>query len=430
MLKHPFRSAQALAISAFLLVTGCASHGKPPAVPEAKVPSAAQAAPTPSAPESSPGSAPQKTLSGHQEARRDVEAGNDLMKRGQYDEAEHFFRLALEAEPGSLEAVAGLGRIAVQRGQYSEALPLLERATRVSSQTVSAFQALGDAYAATGDAERAAAAYEQAVALAPEDLDSRLSLVRSLTEIGRYSEAEDACSRAMRIAREDPAGQSRVHQALGDLYSRQGMSPAAMSAYYKAAELNPNDPEVTRGLATCAVRAGLYAEAATAYTKLLQLKPLDMSAKKQLAWVNFKLERYPLAISHYEAIRDSLGTVDRYYLAQAYAKSSKVDRAVEQFREVVRLDKENYKGVYCNMANAYYEANRYESAIKMVHEGLLEDSTSACLHFCWAQALDKLGRHKDAIPVFEAALDDPAYAEAAKRELERQRRIVRLLQSK
>lgn len=203
-----------------------------------------------------------------------------------------------------------------------------------------------------------------------------------------------------------------------------------MSAYYKAAELDPRDPEVTRGLAACALRSGLYAEAAAAYTRLLQLVPLDLSAKKQLAWVNFKLERYPVAVGHYEAIRDSLGTVDRYYLAQAYAKANKVDRAIEQFREVIRLDRENYKGVYCNMANAYYDANRYESAIRVAHEGLLADSTSGCLRFCWAQALDKLGRHEDAIPVFEAVVADPAFADAAKRELERQRRIVRLLHSK
>ncbi len=82
------------------------------------------------------------------------------------------------------------------------------------------------------------------------------------------------------------------------------------------------------------------------------------------------------------------------------------------------------------MAYAFYEANRYDSAISVAHEGLDADSGSACLRFCWAQALDKLGRHEDAIPMFEAALSDPAYAEAAKRELERQRRIVRLLQTK
>ncbi len=421
MLKQPSSSAHALVITLFLLSAGCASQGRPRAVPEGVLPSPGS---------QTSASAQQRSVSRQQEARRDVEAGNDLMKRGQLDEAEHSFRLALEADPGSLEAVAGLGRIAVQRGQYSEAVPLLERATKSSGQMASALQALGDAYAATGDVDRAAGAYRQAVALAPEDIESRLSLARSLTEIGEYSEAEDICSRSMRIARDDPTSLSRVHQALGDVYSRQGLSPAAMSAYYKAAELNPHDADITRGLANCAIRAGLYAEAAAAYTKLLQLAPLDLSAKKQLAWVNFKLERYPLAISHYEAIRDSLGTVDRYYLAQAYAKSNKVDRAVEQFREVVRLDKENYKGVYCNMAYAYYDANRYESAINIAHEGLAADSSSACLHFCWAQALDKLGRHADAIPVFEATLVDPAYTDAAKRELERQHRIVRLLQSK
>ena len=82
------------------------------------------------------------------------------------------------------------------------------------------------------------------------------------------------------------------------------------------------------------------------------------------------------------------------------------------------------------MAYAYYDANRYLRAIETVKEGLNGDSSSACLKFCWAQALDKLGRHEEAIPVFETVLADPAYAESAKRELERQQRIVRLLKTK
>jgi tetratricopeptide (TPR) repeat protein len=294
----------------------------------------------------------------------------------------------------------------------------------------SAFQALGDAYAATGEAERAAGAYRQAVALAPGDLAIRLSLAHSLTEVGDYEEAEDVCTRSMRIARDDPRNLARVFQQIGEVYCRQGKSPEAMSAYYRAEELHPRDADVARGLAACALRSGLYAEAVTTLTRILQLAPLDLDAKKQLAWANFKLDRFPVAISHYEAVRDSLGTVDRYYLGQAYARANKVDRAVEQFREVIRLDLENYKGVYCNMANAYYDANRYESAINVVREGLRADSTSSCLRYCWAQALDKLGRHEDAIPIFEAVMADPAYADAAKRELERQKRIVRLLHSK
>jgi tetratricopeptide (TPR) repeat protein len=357
-------------------------------------------------------------------------AGTDFLKRGLLDDAEREFRLALETDANNLDAIAGLGEVEAARGHYSQALPHLERATRVSPQMVSAFRSLGDAYAATGDLTRAATAYRQAVALSPTDVGMRLSLARSLTQIGEYAEARSVCTEAIRLSKGNPADMARSYARLAHAYSGEGKTPEAMASAYKAAELAPRDVEVARAVAECAVRGGLYAEAAMAYGKVLQLSPLDVNAKKQLAWVNFKLERYPVAIKNYEAIGDSLGTVDRYYLAQAYAKSNKVDRAVELYREVVNTDPQNYRGVYCNMANAYYDASRYQRAIEVVREGLAGDSASACLKYCWAQALDKLGRHEEAITMFESVQDDPAYADAAKRELERQRRIVRLLKTK
>ncbi|HEY6220968.1 MAG TPA: tetratricopeptide repeat protein [Candidatus Eisenbacteria bacterium] len=373
---------------------------------------------------------PAKPAQAAASAKSHVAAGRDLLKRGLLDEAEREFRLAIEADPNDLEAIAGLGQVEVAHGQYSEGMAHLERATRVPSQMVSALRSLGDAYAATGDLTRAASAYRQAVALAPTDLDTRLALVHSLTEIGEYGEARSACADAIRLAKGNPTELAQAYRQMGEVYSREGNTPEGFAALYKAAELDPRNTQTAKSLATCAVRAGLYAEAAAAYSRVLKLAPLDVEAKKQLAWVNFKMERYPIAIKHYEAVGDSLGTVDRYYLAQAYAKSNRADRAVELFRDVVRIDPDNYKGVYCNMAYAYYEANRYQRAIEVAREGLAKDSSSACLRFCWAQALDKLGRHEEAIPVFETVLNDPAYAESAKRELERQRRIVRLLKSK
>ncbi|HTM01794.1 MAG TPA: tetratricopeptide repeat protein [Candidatus Omnitrophota bacterium] len=364
------------------------------------------------------------------DARAHVNAGRDYLTRGQTDEAEREFRLALESEPGNQEALAGLGQVRVKRGAYAEGAEMLERATRSSTQMAASFRSLGDAYAGMGQLDKAAEAYRQAVALTPGDLDSRLALAHSLTEIGEYDEAAGLCTAAARGAKNQPAALAQVYRQLGEVRSRQGSVPEAMSAYYRAAELAPEDPEVVRGTADAAVRGGLYAEAATALDHVLRIAPLDVAAKKQLGWVNFKLERYPVAIKDYEAVGDSLGTADRYYLAQAYAKSSKTDRAVELFREVARQDPQNYKGVYCNMAYAYFDANRYQRAIDTAREGLKSDSANACLRFCWAQALDKLGRHDEAIPVFEAAVADPAYAEPARRELERQRRIVKLLKTK
>lgn len=416
MLKRTPRFAAFSGLATALAITalGCASHERPQGSPAE--PTQTQVARPPA--------------NRAEEARHQVAAGADLLKRGLYEDAERAFRLALEAEPSSQEALAGLGQVEVLRGRYSEALPLLERATRVPTEIVSAFRSLGDAYAAVGDLERASVSYRQAVALAPNDLSMRFSLAHSLTEIGSYDEAQNVCRGSMRIARSDPTQLARVYAQLGEVLSRSEQGPGAVSAYYKACELAPHDVELARGLAGCAARVGLYAEAASALDRLLTLSPLDVAAKKQLAWVNFKLERFPSSIRDYESVRDSLGTVDRYYLAQAYARTNKTDRAIEHFREVIRLDPENYRGVYCNMAYAYYDATRYDRAISVIQEGLQQDTSSACLKYCWAQALDKLGRHEEAIPAFEAAMADPTYAEAAQRELERQKRIVRLLHSK
>jgi protein O-GlcNAc transferase len=416
MLKRTPRFAAFSGLVAALVVSalGCASHERPQV--------------STGAPNQTPAPPPQ--MSRAEQTRRQVAAGNDFMKRGLYEDAERAFRIALEADPSSQEALAGLGQVNVLRGRYSEALPLLERATRVSTEIVSAFRSLGDAYAAVGELDRAAVSYRQAVALAPNDIPMRFSLARSLTEIGSYEEAQNVCRGSIRIARSDPALLARAYAQLGEVLSRSEQGAGAVSAYYKACELAPRDVELARGLAGCAARVGLYAEAEGALNRILTLSPLDVAAKKQLAWVDFKLERYPNSIRDYESVRDSLGTADRYYLAQAYAKTNKTDRAVEHFREVIRLDPENYRGVYCNMAYAYYDATRYDRAISVVQEGLAQDTSSACLKYCWAQALDKLGRHQEAIPVFQAVMSDPTYAEAAQKELERQKRIVRLLQSK
>ncbi|HEX5030111.1 MAG TPA: tetratricopeptide repeat protein [Candidatus Eisenbacteria bacterium] len=390
---------------ALLLAAGCASHGS------SKV-------------------APATTAAAPVRPAEHVAAGNDLMSRNLLDDAEREYRIALEGDPNDRGALAGLGQVNVLRGQYKEALPSLQRATQISTQMVGAFRSLGDAYTAMGDAQRASTAYRQAVALAPQDLRTRGALAQSLVAIGETGEAREICAATVRMTKGNPADQARAYQQLGEVCAAETKIPESMSALYRASELLPGDPEIARSLAETAVRGGLYAEAATAYTRVLTLAPLDVDAKKQLAFVNFKLERYPVAIKNYESVQESLGTADRYYLAQAYAKSNKVDRAVDLFREVAKADPQNYKGVYCNMAYAYYDASRYQRAIEVVREGLAGDSASACLRFCWAQALDKLGRHEDAIPVFEAVLNDPAYAEPAKRELERQRRIVRLLKSK
>jgi protein O-GlcNAc transferase len=415
--NRPASHVLVLLVTLFLASSGCASHGGP------KAPAGTASPAEASAPNSATKPTPEAEAGAHDRA------GNAYLADHRLDDAEREFHLALDASPNDPIALAGLGQVAVARGQYSQAVALLTKATSVPSQMTPAFLALGQAEAAVGNMQGAAAAYRQAIALAPGNIDARLSLAQALISLGDFDEAEGVCRAAIRASGSDPATQARAYRVLGEVYSAQGKTPEAVSNLYRALDLAPRDAETARALGAAAAKGQLYAEAAAAYTRVLQLAPLDVDAKKQLGWVNFKLGRYTLAISDYEAVSDSLGLSDRYYLAQAYAKTERVDRAAELFRGVAKADPTTYKGVYCSMAYAYYDASRYQRAIEVVHEGLAADSASACLRFCWGQALDKLGRHEEAIPVFEAVLNDSAYSESAKQELERQRRIVRLMQS-
>jgi len=174
MLKRSFRGTHGFAITFLLLALGCASQERPRAIPSRT---------------------PRARLPSRPSSRRsgEVEAGNELMARGQYDEAERSFRLALESDPASLEATAGLGRVAVQRGALSRR-PCAPRARDQGFEPDRArVPGLGDAYAAT-QPDRAAAAYRHPWPWRPEAWIRRLSLARSAAEVGEYEEAEGSAS--------------------------------------------------------------------------------------------------------------------------------------------------------------------------------------------------------------------------------------------
>jgi len=152
---------------------------------------------------------------------------------------------------------------------------------------------------------------------------------------------------------------------------------------------------------------------------------LDLSAKKQLAWVNFKLERYPLGDQQLRVDRPIAGHGGCATTWPSPTPSrTRWTAPSSSPREVVRMNKENYKGVYCNWRTPT-TSDRYESAIKRARRTRGRQH-SACLTSAGA-GLDKLGPTRTQFQCFEgAALDDRPLPRLRRRQLERQRRIVRL----
>src|SRR5262249_53892918 len=108
-------TVRSLGLALLVAAAGCA-HGGSKAVPSNGMAAASSAA------------RPSGSAADH------VTSGNDLLKQGKLDEAEHEFRLALDQDPNDVGGLAGLGQVEVARGRFSDALPHLEKATRASSQ--------------------------------------------------------------------------------------------------------------------------------------------------------------------------------------------------------------------------------------------------------------------------------------------------------
>src|SRR5213596_1402958 len=94
-----------------------------------------------------------------------VERALALCRAGQFPEAEHFLRRALEVEPRHFAALHFLGVVRSQLGDHVDALRHLESALRIDAKSADVNNSRGNVLAALKRFEEALADFERAIAL-------------------------------------------------------------------------------------------------------------------------------------------------------------------------------------------------------------------------------------------------------------------------
>jgi Flp pilus assembly protein TadD len=126
------------------------------------------------------------------DAPRDVPAllarGDALYAMGHLDLARGAYRSAVAVDPGSVNALVGLGRTLVRSNPKAAEAAFLDAATRQPGN-VTALSNLGIARDLQGRHEDAQAAYRQALAVAPDSTDITVNLGLSLALSGKAAEA-------------------------------------------------------------------------------------------------------------------------------------------------------------------------------------------------------------------------------------------------
>ena len=109
-------------------------------------------------------------------------------RRGQYTEAERYYRIVLAADGTNLPALAGLGDILTDTDRPAEAIPLLEKALARMPDSADAHSTIARAYDLVDRMDEAVAHFEKSLTLRPADQRTLAEFRATLVRLDRSEE--------------------------------------------------------------------------------------------------------------------------------------------------------------------------------------------------------------------------------------------------
>lgn len=160
-------------------------------------------------------------------------------QRGELDQAEAYYRKAIELDPKLKEAYHNLSLILLDRDQ-DEAVQILLTVIGLDPKAVEAYLNLAQVYTSRGSFALAHEQLARAVEIAPDNADAHRMIARSYDRAGLAEEAEDHYLRSIRLRPSD--GPARYY--LGLLYVKAADQRSAVQQYRSLRRLDPRLAEM------------------------------------------------------------------------------------------------------------------------------------------------------------------------------------------
>ncbi len=389
----------------------------------------------------------------------------ELVRQGNFPEAESLIEQKLQENPASAEGYALLGVVQTEEKKYSEAVQAFEHSLKLNPKSNKVRNSLGNLYVLQGNLDLAEKEFRESVRVNPEDhdgnynlglvllarkkpaeailylqkvrppgIESQMNLTRAYLEAGRTAEG-------LRTANELSAknkGSVQVHFTLGVLLGTEKQFRAAQLELEQANAMQPQTFEILFNLGEVNLRAGEYAQAEVNLDRALKLKPesaetmyllgqvyseeskpvdaLDLLVRAhKLAPENvdilFMLARVSMSQNYYEdtipLLESGLKIAPQRTdllaaLGECYFIAGKVDKAIEVFTKLIELDPSPRS--YAFLGLTYRHLGRFDEARKYFHEGLKKDPHDASCLFNLGYIEEHQGNPEAAERYFQEAL--------------------------
>jgi tetratricopeptide (TPR) repeat protein len=247
---------------------------------------------------------PEEALTAYQKAAalqpKDPEphlaAGLILEGSNKFSDAEHEYKLALEADPSASDAITGLANVYMRGRRFSEAEVELRKVAAAHPELAAAHVQLGRVLAVQSKNDDAIAELEAGAKLAPND--------------------------------------SSVQRDLADLYETAGKSDKAEAMYRVLLVQHPNEAELHHGLGKSLLRAKKFGDAEQEFLAAIKLKPDLAPAYGDLAFAANENKNYPLTLKALDARAKLTPEIPvTYFLrASAYDHLRDIKQATANYR--------------------------------------------------------------------------------------------------
>ncbi|KAG8245339.1 Protein O-mannosyl-transferase tmtc2 [Homalodisca vitripennis] len=164
--------------------------------------------------------------------------GESLSRLGHHDEAEVWYKAALDAKPDHVPAHITYGKhLARNKTRIPEAEQWFIKAQKLAPSDPSVYQQYGQMLSVQARHEEAAQQYMHAAQLAPQNYELVLGAATALRQASRYSLAETFYRRAVSLRPND----SSSHSNLGAMLHLSGKLTEAAACYREALRIDPDD---------------------------------------------------------------------------------------------------------------------------------------------------------------------------------------------
>ena len=338
-----------------------------------------------------------------------IAAGLQHQRAGRFAEAEQVYKLLLQEQPDSVDALNLLGALVYEDSRYEEAQDYFERVLNLKPGAES-HNSMGIVLKARGHYQEAVDHYRQALTLKPEQPEVLSNLGNALKEIGELEEAIAVYEQALALR----PNYAEAHNNLGIIYKERGDLDKASRCYREALSLKPNYAEAHHNLGIVLGIQGKAEEAVRYFQQAIALKPNYADAYLNLGSTLQQQGKLEEAIAQYQRLlalkpnhADGANS-----LALALQQQGDIDGAIAAFKRALEL-RPNFPGVCNNLGNLLLETEQTEAAIAHYERAIeLRPNYPEALNNL-GNALQKQGQIPQAIANYRKALElKPNFVEA------------------